>query len=110
MLTLPPGMISWLEGRMEKRGGTRRTGKKEESRGVERRRGGGVLGVGVRRGAAERLGGEVRRGRRSWGRENQRDRKKERERERRKGRKRARWRLSEESEGKREIKKKGEER
>ena len=25
MLTLPPGMISWLTGRMEKRGATRRT-------------------------------------------------------------------------------------
>lgn len=50
---------------------------------------------------AERLGGEVRRGRRSWGRENQREREKKR-----KERKRARWRLSEESEGKRERDKK----
>lgn len=44
MLTLPPGIISWLEGRMEKRGGTRRTGEGGES-GEGSGSGGGVKGL-----------------------------------------------------------------
>lgn len=55
-MTLPPGMISWFEGRIEKRGGTRRTGKGGES-GL-RGRGDGNLGV---RWGRRKVGKDVRR-------------------------------------------------
>ena len=50
MLTLPPGMISWLVGVMEKRGDTRRTGRRrrEEEEEEEGREGGREGGKGVK--------------------------------------------------------------